>query len=189
MGLTDHFLVICCVQEHFLCQCCGNSFSCFSFIEQKLNLKHIPYMKPATDSLTQQADVNLLKETTKLVHRIERILVPSSSLVYSSIGTKVSTFLNNLNQRKYFCDVTELSHSDLSKGSGKYAENVFRRVDWDLFIKDLTNIIGENDPTYVLPKEALDEIERERIDFENILSKVIKKEKIRLLQVRLFVFI
>jgi hypothetical protein len=146
-------------------------------------------MKPATDSLTQQADANLLKETTKLVHRIERILVPSSSLVYSSIGTKVSTFLNNLNQRKYFCDVTELSHSDLSKGSGKYSENVFRRVDWELFVKDLTNIIGENDPTYVLPKVALDEIERERIDLENILSKVIKKEKIRLLQVRLFVFI
>lgn len=145
-------------------------------------------MKSAIDTLIKQADANLLKDTTKLVHRVERILVPSSSLVYSSIGTKISIFLNNLNQRKYFYDVTELSHSDILKASGKSSENVTRRIDWNLFVKDLTNIIGEDDPTYVLPKEALDEIERERADFEITLSKAVKKEKIKLMQVSTICF-
>lgn len=142
-------------------------------------------MKSAIETLIKQADTALTKDMTKLINRIERIFVPTNSTVHSLMGEKLVSIHKNIQQGVYFCDILEIRHEDIFKITSKNSENVVRQVNWDLFLANLKAAVSD-DPSYELPKDVLDEITLERRTQDDIISKSLKKERIRLLQVRGF---
>ena len=95
-------------------------------------------------SISSQADSNLLKELTKMIHRIERIIVPSNSIVFNAIGSKLDTFLLKLKSGLFFIDVEEFikERSELLNYDSKVIEPLFRKVNWILFEHELFKVIS-----------------------------------------------
>jgi hypothetical protein len=135
-------------------------------------------------AVSAQADVTLLKEITKLIHRIERILVPINSLVHSTIGERLDGMLADIKKGCYFEDVKKFPHKDLLGYDVKSIEPLFRRVNWENLGYDIWKVVGENDETYILPDAVVNEIAMERQVHEDKLQKAANKERVRRMQVR-----
>lgn len=136
-------------------------------------------------SISALADATLLKETIKLIHRIERILVPINSLVHSTIGERLDGLLVEIKKGKYFEDVNKFPLKDLIGYDVKSIEPLFRRVNWDRLGFDIWTTVGEGDETYILPDTVINEIAMERQVHEDKLQKSVNKERVRRMQVQL----
>lgn len=134
-------------------------------------------------AVSAQADATLLKEITKLIHRIERILVPTNSLVHSTIGERLDGLLVEIKKGKYFEDVKKFPLQDLIGYDPKSIEPLFRKVNWEKLGYDIWKTVGENDDTYILPDIVLNEIAMERQVHEEKFQKAANKERVRRMQV------
>jgi hypothetical protein len=136
-------------------------------------------------TLVTMADSSLLKEMKKLVNRIERILVPHNSLVFSTIGKRLETLQTRVNNGEFFEDVNAFPVAELLGYEPKSIEALVRRVAWDSFEAQLMETLSEGDVAYILHPEAQLEIETERRVHADKLAKAATKEKVRRLQVRI----
>ncbi len=134
-------------------------------------------------SISAQADVNLLKDITKLVHRIERILVPINSLVHSTIGQKLDTLLVKAKSGTFFEDARRFPHNDLLGNDLRTIEPLFRKVAWPKFEAAILNTVSDGDPDYQLPLTVQNDIAMEKRAHEERLEKAASKERVRRLQV------
>jgi len=118
-------------------------------------------------------DAYLLKQVMKLIGRIERILIPPSSLVSSPLTNALSEFSKIVQSGKYFCnslcykgkyDNDNSNDNVSSNGSNNIGSNnnsnnnvtsngkpLSRITKWDEFEKDLYNIISQGNDDYVIP--------------------------------------
>lgn len=135
-------------------------------------------------SVSAQADATLLKEITKLIHRIERILVPTNSLVHSTIGARLDGLLGEIKKGKYFEDVNKFPVQDLIGYDVRSIEPLFRKVSWDKLGMAIWKTVGEGDESYILPDSVINEIAMERQVHEEKLLKATNKERVRRMQVR-----
>lgn len=133
--------------------------------------------------LIKQADTSLIKDLTKLFNRIEKIFIPTGTLVYDSIFERLDALLKQVQRGSCIVDVNEFSRGDVEKTLSKNTELILRKIDWDVFTSDLMLAAGNGDPDYQLPPLVLEEIEREKGVHEEKLRKAFSKEKIRQLQV------
>lgn len=134
-------------------------------------------------SISAQADAILLKEITKLIHRIERILVPINSLVHSTIGERLDRMILQIKKGDYFEDVNKFPVEDLIGYDVKSIEPLFRKVAWEALERDIWTTVSDGDAEYQLPHAVLIEIARERQAHEDKLEKAASKERVRRLQV------
>jgi hypothetical protein len=141
-------------------------------------------MSTAIDIMMKQADNNLVKDLTKLMYRIERIYVPSNTVIYSSIGERLGEFTKRV--QKGFClvDVKEFTKENIDKVLSKNSEMILRKIDWDIFLVELKKAVSEGNEDYVFPPLVQEEVDTEIRIHEEKLRKAIAKEKIRQLQVR-----
>lgn len=135
------------------------------------------------ESISAQADTTLLKEITKLIHRIERILVPTNSLVHTTIGAKLDGLLGDIKKGKFFEDVKRFPVNDLIGYDIKSIEPLFRKVAWEKLGMAIWKTVNEGDETYILPDSVLNEIAMERQVHEDKLEKAANKEVVRRMQV------
>lgn len=147
-------------------------------------------IKPSSmEVLIKQADSSLLKDLAKLFHRIEKIFIPTGTLVYDSIFERLDALSKQVQRGSCIVDLNEFSKEDVEKTMSKNSELILRKIDWDIFINDLILAAGNGDPTYQLPVAVIEEIEREKSVHDEKLRKAFSKEKIRQLQVLLFPYI
>jgi len=136
-------------------------------------------------SVVAQADANLLKVVTKLVNRIERILVPSNSLVHNSLGARLDVFMKKVKAGHFFVNVVEFTkkRADLLGYDAKTIEPLFRQVNWEAFEQQLYRVLRDGDEGYAIPAEVMSELSLESDAQQQRLSKAINKELVRSLQV------
>lgn len=134
-------------------------------------------------SISAQADVTLLKEITKLIHRIERILVPINSLVHSTIGERLDRLILQIKKGDYFEDVNKFPVEDLIGYEAKSIEPLFRKVAWEKLELAIWTAVSDGDVEYNLPVSVLVEIATERQVHDDKLEKAASKERVRRLQV------
>lgn len=140
--------------------------------------------KETYDTIVRQADAVLLKDITKMMHRIERIFVPSHAITHSTIGDRLSLFLKRIQKGTVFVDVKEFNNEMVCNVLSKNSETIVRKIDWDILIDELIKAVNDtNDENYNLPGEVWEEILTEKRIHEEKLDKAIKKEKVRQLQV------
>lgn len=140
--------------------------------------------KETYDTVVKQADAALLKDITKMMHRIERIFVPSHAITHSTIGDRLSLLLKRIQRGFIFVDVKEFNREMVCNVLSKNSEVIVRKIDWDLFISELVKAVNDTgDEAYSLPGEVWEEILTEKRIHEEKLDKAIKKEKVRQLQV------
>lgn len=135
------------------------------------------------DAIVKEADAKLIKDMIKLVNRIERIFVPSSSIRYNPMTDKLADLMKVVQQGKYLEDINEFDKKEIYNVSSKNSEAILRKVNWKMFEDDLRNIASEGNPDYSLPREVIAEILTEIRLHEEKLEKARKKEKLRQLQV------
>jgi len=142
-------------------------------------------------SIVAQADANLLKVVTKLLNRIERILVPSNSLVHNSVGSRLDVFLKKIKTGHFFVNVVEFTkkRADLLGYDAKTIEPLFRQVNWDAFEQQLYRVILDGDEEVNIPLEVMNELSIERDAQQQRLSKAVSKELVRNLQVLMWMFV
>jgi hypothetical protein len=134
-------------------------------------------------TISAQADAGLLKEITKMIHRIERILVPSNSLVHSTIGERLDGLLKQIKKGVFFEDVNMFPVEDLIGYEVKSIEPLFRKVNWVSLEHEIWNVVGEGNAEYTLPPAVQVEIYTEKTVHTDKLEKAAGKERVRRLQV------
>jgi hypothetical protein len=134
-------------------------------------------------SISAQADANILKEIVKLIHRIERILVPINSLVHSNIGEKLDGLLVEIKKGKYFEDVNKFPAQDLIGYDVRSIEPLFRKVSWEKLGMAIWTTLNDGNEEYFLPDAVINEIAMERQVHEDKLQKAVNKERVRRMQV------
>lgn len=134
-------------------------------------------------SISAQADATLLKEITKLIHRIERILVPINSLVHSTIGERLDQLIVQIKKGEYFENVNKFPVEDLIGYDVRSIEPLFRKVSWGKLELDIWNTVSDGDSEYRLPDAVIVEIATERQVHEDKLERAASKERVRRLQV------
>jgi hypothetical protein len=140
--------------------------------------------KETYDIVVKQADAILLKDVTKLMHRIERIFVPAHDIMHNTVGDRLSGFLKRIQRGCIFRDVKEFSQDMVCNVLSKNSEIIVRKIDWDTFIVELMKVVNDSsDENYTFPNEVWEEIMTEKKIYEEKLDKAVKKEKIRQLQV------
>lgn len=135
------------------------------------------------ETLIKQADASLIKDLTKLFNRIEKIFIPTGTLVYDSIFERLDALLKHFQKGSCIVDVKDFAKGDVEKAIGKNSDTILRKIDWDIFTNDLVLAAGNGDPEYTLPALVVEEIERERGVHEEKFRKAFAKEKIRQVQV------
>lgn len=136
--------------------------------------------------IIKQADANLIKDLTKLLGRIERIFIPSGTLVYNDIFERLESLLKQVQKGYCIVDVNAFSRAEIDRTLSKNSELIIRKVDWDVLIRDLTQAAGNGDPEFKLPASVMEEIDTEIRVHEEKLKKALGKERIRQLQVSCF---
>jgi hypothetical protein len=136
-------------------------------------------------SISAQADANMLKEIIKLIHRIERILVPINSLVHTNIGEKLDGLLVEIKKGKYFEDVNKFPVQDLIGYDVRSIEPLFRKVAWEKLGMAIWTTLNDGNEEYFLPDAVINEIAMERQVHEDKLQKAVNKERVRRMQVRI----
>ena len=103
-------------------------------------------------------DAYLTKQVMKLLGRIERILVPPSSLISSPLTEALSEYGKIVQSGKYFCN--SLCYKGLYDNGNLPPNNkpLSRITNWDEFEKDLYTIISEGKEDYVMPYVIQQEI-------------------------------
>jgi hypothetical protein len=143
-------------------------------------------MKPSNlDLLVKQVDANLVKDLTKLLGRIERIFVPSGTMVYNPVIEKLEALMKEVQKGSCIVDVKDFSREEIDRALSKNSEFIIRKVDWDIFVRDLVRATGNGDVDYQLPPLVLEEIDTEIRVHNEKMNKALAKEKIRQLQVRI----
>jgi hypothetical protein len=145
--------------------------------------KKVAKKNDSAELLVKQADTILLKDLMKLFGRIERIFIPSGTLVYNDIFERLDALSKEIQRGSCFTDVKEFSNEEIDRALSKNSEVVIRKIDWEKFIHDLSLVSGNGDESYQLPVSVIEEIDRERSVHEGKLKKGVAKEKIRQLQV------
>jgi hypothetical protein len=145
--------------------------------------KKVAKKNDSAELLVKQADTILLKDLMKLFGRIERIFIPSGTLVYNDIFERLDALSKEIQRGSCFTDVKEFSNEEIDRALSKNSEVVIRKIDWEKFIHDLSLVSGNGDESYQLPFSVMEEIDRERGVHEGKLKKGVAKEKIRQLQV------
>lgn len=96
-------------------------------------------------------DAYLCKQVMKLLGRIERILVPTSSLVSSPLTNALSEFSKVVQSGKYFCN--SLCYKGLydNGNTPTNGKALSRITNWDEFEIDLYQLISEGKEDYLIP--------------------------------------
>lgn len=134
-------------------------------------------------SISAQADANLFKDITKLIHRIERILVPMNSMIHSTVGQRLDSLLLKVKSGIYFEDVHRFPHNDLIGYEVRTIEPLFRKVAWSKLEDAIWATVSEGDSEYQLPITVLNDIAMEKQAHSDRLEKAANKERVRKLQV------
>ena len=162
--------------------------------------------------INNQSEQYLTKQLSRLFHRIERIIVPSNSMVNSNIGIKLSYLLNRVKAGEFFensdtidgnTEITAnpkteiVTNNQIRRKSDRFVatssnnsktEFIPRKVIWDPLQNILVSTILEEMGIQSLPEKIATEIEDERSAQEEIQLKQKSKLKIKLLQVSLITF-
>lgn len=162
--------------------------------------------------INNQSEQYLTKQLSRLFHRIERIIVPSNSMVNSNIGMKLGYLLNRVKSGEFFENSdtidgkiqmienpkTEIVTSNqnrrksdrfaITSSNSSKTEFIPRKVIWDPLQSVLISTILEEMGIDSLPEKIATEIEDERSAQEEIQLKHKSKLKIKLLQVSLLTF-
>lgn len=103
-------------------------------------------------------DAYLTKQVMKLLGRIERILIPTSSLVSSPFTSALSDFSKIVQSGKYFCN--SLCYKGLyDNGNLPPSGKILSRItNWEEFEKDLYSIISECKEDYIIPNVIREEV-------------------------------
>lgn len=166
------------------------------------------YFAVCTMEINNRSEQYLTKQIAKLLHRIERILVPSNSIQNSNIPIKLGYLLSRVKNGEFFencdesnSDVISCSHDTKHQSeivnlkrrkSERFAasasknpkeEFVPRKVIWNTLQDILISTILEETGLEVLPEKIESEIEDERSAQEEVVVKHKSKIKIKSLQV------
>lgn len=158
--------------------------------------------------INNQSEQYLTKQLSKLFHRIERIIVPSNSMLNSNIGIKLGSLLNRVKAGEFFensnvgnNDVSEnsnnpktgiVSNTQSRRKSDRFVANssnnsklefIARKVIWGLLEDVLVSTILEEIGAESFPVKIVTEIEDERSAQEEIELKHKAKTKVKFLQV------
>ena len=139
----------------------------------------------SSGTAVEKADEWIVKELSKLIHRIERILVPSNSLVHSTIGSRLESFLRRIKRKEYFLPIDEAFYrfKDVDGCDVKNLEVLARKVDWNSLETALFDVIRDGDANFIIPHDVINELEVERGVHEGRFQKALTKENARALQV------
>lgn len=142
------------------------------------------------ETVIKEADSKLLKDMVKLMNRIERILIPSSSITYNPLTEKLASLMTTVRQGSYLRDVKEFQVENILNVLSANSELVLRSVDWKAFEEDLCRLLQESKSSedvhgvsVTLPREVKEEIDVEVRLHNEKMAKAMKKEKLRQLQV------
>jgi hypothetical protein len=118
-----------------------------------------------------EGDAYMTKELSKLFHRIERILIPASSIVENTVSASLELVMLEVKAGTYFQDTYPVE-------SRIY---FLRTINWDKLEPVLLNHLGYTLKT--VPAVVLDEIRIEQsVQFEKV-DKILKKYRLSSLQV------
>lgn len=152
----------------------------------------------------------LNKQVLKLLHRVERLMVPANSLVASNIGSNILALTKKVKENKFIEEIkfaplnlgTEeikmsplgaplAQNRDSSDSSSDHNEKDKeligrpRRVKWDSLIDSIVCAISDgNTSDFVVPPQVQSEIDTEKGCQEAEEAKLRGKTKLRLFQVR-----
>lgn len=131
-------------------------------------------------------DEYLAKQLSKLLFRIERILVPSNAIIVSDASSNLELLTRKIKRKDFFEDAIMVpTIAKKSSGKSSNQEWMRRRVKWDDLQRHIFDILSNGDPTYVIPKKIQDEIDTERNFQQDEESKLRAKLKMQSLQVQL----
>ena len=155
------------------------------FTSNKVKVSEIFFaMVSKREAISAQADATLLKEIIKLIHRIERILVPPNSLVHSTIGERLDGLIARIKKGEFFQDVNKFPLDDLIGYDAKSIEPLFRQVAWEKLHSAIWLSVSDGNESYELPSTVLNEIGMEQQVHDDKLQKAANKERVRRMQVR-----
>lgn len=149
------------------------------FANLNSKVENAKQMKPELFA-NQQSDPYLVKELCKLMHRIERILVPAESTVYNPVVERLAKVQSKLQGGNFFQTVTEIDGIAVEKALVE--KGAIRRVNWAVFEKELELAIFPDNPGS-LPPLVKEEFDVEMNIHETKLEAIFKKERLRSIQV------
>jgi len=135
----------------------------------------------------------LTKQIRKMINRIEKILVPVTSMTLNEIGPRFEALMKKIHDGIYYHDPNNLTHVNLRRKqsvtvvSEPTLEMIFsnRIVDWKVLEYDIITAIMNNDKEFIIPEKIKQEIEVEKKLQCDTLNKLRSKGKLQALEVSL----
>lgn len=140
----------------------------------------------------QKSDQGLLKDMTRMIHRIERLFVPAESVTENDISQRLDNLLKKVKRGEYFEDIPEFMgapkvDSRPTRGGKSKGDEFSRKVNLTAFETDLVEQMQEHtnksDPTasvgYILPPKVQEEIDIEKTLQSEKISKAIKRDRLQ----------
>lgn len=126
-------------------------------------------------------DENLVRDITKLLLRIDKLLVPGDSLQCNNITPKIDILDKEIRKGVYFLELDDYPRKETR--SNKNTSYLTKKVDWVLLEKRLHDAISDGIEDYVWPTRISDEFFNEKKTQEERTEKIVKEERIRRLLV------
>jgi hypothetical protein len=136
-------------------------------------------------SIPNQVDASLHKKVSKMIRRVERILVPPNSVKVNPYSEEFDSLLNKLQTGQFYTNVFESPTKSKYRYSSKNNQPLLRNVDWDKLELEVIKIIGKGDEDYILPIKIQEEFLTEKKIQDDEEQKKLKKERLNRLQVTL----
>lgn len=136
-----------------------------------------------------QSEPYLIKQLSKLFHRIERILVPSDFIKESDVGPKLTKLLSHVKRGDFFevsepaPKVSKCFGQNGKKNNKNSSEFNALRVKWEPLQSILHGIIQAELNTEIIPDKLATEIETERKAQDEVDAKYKIKMRVQDLQV------
>ena len=139
--------------------------------------------------------LNLTKQIRKMILRIEKLMIPSNSMVINTIGPKLEELMKRVQEGIYYVDPEpevklKLKRASSEKNSAPTMESTFAEkiVLWELLENDIIKTISNDNLDFITPEVVLDEINAEKRFQNEMLDKLKQKGKLTSLQVS-FIFL
>lgn len=128
-------------------------------------------------------DETLLKDVTKMLNRIDKLLVPGDSLQANDTTPKIQVLVRDTLKGAYFSDLGDYPKSKPKGKDKKEPVYLTKKVDWERLLAALHDAISNGVEDYVWPARIAEEFNGEKVTLDERIEKIVKGDKLERVQV------
>ena len=128
-------------------------------------------------------DETLMKDVTKMLNRIDKLLVPGDSLQANNITPKIQLLVRDVVKGFYFSDLGDYPKDEPKVKSKAPPVYLTKKVEWDRLHSALHRAISDGNEEYEWPARISEEFNAEKATVDQRIEKIVKGDKLQRVQV------